>query len=1132
MHVVRNEYQLISSSFYRSIQIVVPEMSRKQKGTRLLLLATLVLAELSVVFSHNTIYITPGGNSSCRCISSPDKSCFEWNDYANTASFSSNTTLLFLPGIHVHQTGTAGTTVLRLGGLNNTAFIGSSIAGSQKSIIQCQNNFSFVFYEMTNFSIFNVTFVHCGSPHTSAINMTDVIGLQMEGLSIQNSSREALNLDRISGKSRIKNSSFIGNNTRINPQVSETEIEDFVATAVNVSRSNLSMADCSFIDNHFTGVSFTTSHIAMMGGHVFNNNSGGAMILFQSNLKVSQCSLSVSGNTAKMGGGIRSTASTIAVDLGTLLFSGNNAHYGGGFYLIKTSLVLWNSSATLVGNSAHTGGAVYAILSNISFFSSELGCTDNKADFAGGCIYLLSSLVFFADARNSSFSKNIAWNSGGAIYVDFKSTLFFEAPLSLMFANNSADRYGGALYVQSDVVNDLIPQEPCFFAFHDTGEKIQSLNISLDFIGNTAKSGTVLYGGNIDNCRLPNAQNPTEVFDSLFRFQENNNTIEISSSPLLICSCPFDYVTCTPIKPMNKTIYPGQPILIEFFPSGQRVGPCPAIMVPQVVIKGQSTIILQPFIMDSKCLTYTIPYVTRAPKINIMTQTAYDSKSSKATNLEINLFYRDCPLGFALTMDKGNATAVCACDSLISHVVTDCNTTNGTITKSKINTWIGAISENSTEVAYSQTCLPNQCNNDLLFDPNSPNDQCINGRTGILCSKCPKHSSLTIGIPKCMSCSNYSLLLLIAFAGAGILLVAVLFLINLTVTTGVLNGMLWYAFVVHQNYYFFFQNDFKLRTEILFVFVAWLNLDFGIATCFYDGLDTFQYAFLQLAFPAYVFIIFGLIIICNMCSAKITKLCHSNAVPVLATLAYMSLSKLITMSVSALYPVVVYSKANGSEEQRWVWIHDGTLDYFQWPHILLATTGLLVLLFIILPYGTLLLLAPWLQSNSHRWGLGWINRLKPFLDNYQAPYKDQFRYWTGAMFFLRILLTVLSHALGTKPSNILMVIIVTHVSIMLVAGMTVYRNWRLSVLESFLHINMVCLSSVILLNKTSVEAIWICVGSVLLCFCVVVTYHVIAYLIIPHCRCGRTSLQVKHVRNDDNDSNMVRMRESLMEHPF
>ena len=43
-------------------------------------------------------------------------------------------------------------------------------------------------------------------------------------------------------------------------------------------------------------------------------------------------------------------------------------------------------------------------------------------------------------------------------------------------------------------------------------------------------------------------------------------------------------------------------------------------------------------------------------------------------------------------------------------------------------------------------------------------------------------------------------------------------------------------------------------TSPLSVFFAWLNLDFGIETCFYNGMDPYSQTWLQFIFPAYVYI--------------------------------------------------------------------------------------------------------------------------------------------------------------------------------------------------------------------------------------------------------------------------------------
>ena len=42
------------------------------------------------------------------------------------------------------------------------------------------------------------------------------------------------------------------------------------------------------------------------------------------------------------------------------------------------------------------------------------------------------------------------------------------------------------------------------------------------------------------------------------------------------------------------------------------------------------------------------------------------------------------------------------------------------------------------------------------------------------------------------------------------------------------------------------------------IFIARLNLDFGIETCLYYELDTYTKAWLQFVFPVYIWILVGL----------------------------------------------------------------------------------------------------------------------------------------------------------------------------------------------------------------------------------------------------------------------------------
>ena len=75
---------------------------------------------------------------------------------------------------------------------------------------------------------------------------------------------------------------------------------------------------------------------------------------------------------------------------------------------------------------------------------------------------------------------------------------------------------------------------------------------------------------------------------------------------------------------------------------------------------------------------------------------------------------------------------------------------------------------------------------------------------------------------------------------------------------------------------------------MLTIFIAWMNLDLGISTCFYNGLDSFSYIWLQFVFPSYLWILTGAILLDGKFSTRVMKLLGSNPVAVLSTITLMS----------------------------------------------------------------------------------------------------------------------------------------------------------------------------------------------------------------------------------------------------
>ena len=89
--------------------------------------------------------------------------------------------------------------------------------------------------------------------------------------------------------------------------------------------------------------------------------------------------------------------------------------------------------------------------------------------------------------------------------------------------------------------------------------------------------------------------------------------------------------------------------------------------------------------------------------------------------------------------------------------------------------------------------------------------------------------------------------------------------------------------------------------SLLSVFISWVNLDFGIETCFYNGLDTYSKTWLQFVFPVYLWVLVGLMIIVSHYSHRFAKLLGNNPVSVLATLFLLSYTKILRTLIAVMY---------------------------------------------------------------------------------------------------------------------------------------------------------------------------------------------------------------------------------------
>ena len=373
-----------------------------------------------------------------------------------------------------------------------------------------------------------------------------------------------------------------------------------------------------------------------------------------------------------------------------------------------------------------------------------------------------------------------------------------------------------------------------------------------------------------------------------------------------------------------------------------------------------------------------------------------------------------CPPGLTLNHDQ----TTCSCYSIKSDF--KCSLKNKTgLLQWNSTVWVNATfnESHSTGIIYNRFCPLFYCKtgNKTVNIGNDPSKQCASNRTGILCGACMDNFSLAIGSSQCIECpNNHNVALLLAFAAAGVFLVFFILALNLTVTQGLINGVIFYANIVWAYKIMLFPSDIgkNYLFKFLQVFVAWLNLDFGIETCFFIGLDTYWKTWLQFLFPFYIWAIAGVIIVACRYSSHLTNLIGSRALPLLATLFLLSYMKLLRTVIDATSVAVITQYPHNTSYA--VWYLDGNLRYCQHPHIYLFIAAIATLVFLWLPYTLLLLFIQPLRRVSHLRPLKWINKLAPVYDAYFSPLKDQHQYWFGIMLLVRgillVLLTVTSAA--------------------------------------------------------------------------------------------------------------------------
>ena len=858
---------------------------------------------------------------------------------------------------------------------------------------------------------------------------------------------------------------------------------------------------------------------------------------------------------------------------GTSSFKNNTASYGGALG-IDSATVEFVGTSFLENNAAYNGGAVYMYQANVSFIGNST-FRNNRASGsptfspAGGALYANDSIVFILTAV--TFGQNTATDSGGAIAsynsvwqlvgdVKFDENaadnggamalygttkLILSQNLDASFTGNKARTNGGAMFFMDSVSSSQcstgsVPID-CFVSFSST-DPLED-DISFTFVNNSARvRGSVLYGGNLNKCRLyygvSTDNSDCENKDGLnfssnaFGFLQNISTViprddsYISSPAEKICLCNKSSPNCTSME-NTQDVMPGQQFELSLVAFGQFNN----IVNSTVLTKNTDSdrgYRLSPSIQSTGLSCTTVFYRLYAADIVNNSKTTYKLYhdgpcQSLGSGLILDLNIIPCPVGFVLDGEQ------CVCDKWLSNFTDNCYIDNVSIERKRNNFWVAQQDNTNGLILHKFGCPFDFCKtssvNVTLADPYV---QCDFNRTGVMCGRCKQSYSLALGSLHCISCSDKFIALIVPFALAGIALVAVIFLLRLTVAVGTLNGLIFYANIIQANAQAFFPRE---TINFFTVFIAWLNLDLGIETCFYDGMNIYAYSWLQFLFPFYVWLLIGIIILVGRYSQTVAKSLGQNPVAVLATLLLMSYSKVLKAIIAPL-SLTRLTYTFPSESRHVVWLYDGGIDFLTEPkHLVLGVFAALVYLFLYLPYTLLLLCGHWLQAYSHWRALSWLNKIKPFMDVYHAPYRKQTRYWTGLLLLARggLFLTFATNSIGSDGVNLLAVSSVA-TALAIMKG-RVYEKHYNDLLESSFILNL-CIFSVATFyikeegSGSQYILSGVSVGLAFVTFIGIITFHLYLQLedtyvwrkiVIPYaskCRLLQKFFRIVPVKND------------------
>ena len=832
----------------------------------------------------------------------------------------------------------------------------------------------------------------------------------------------------------------------------------------NTSHNRISILNSHFINNKVLagGGGIDTGYTTSKN---FNNKISyptNNEISYPTNNTISISNSSFIGNAASFGGGLSTFTASIsynapharnhfycdncqfkrntarggaAVNIGRDIFRNDGSQYIM-IPLFENSIIENNTVVFVADDNTQSGASD----GNGAFFVSEVDVTfEGTTNFTknnGTALYLDSTTAIFKDGT-VYFIDNSGYQ-GGAILLFGKSDIYIDDYISFYFHNNTATKFGGAICALTGGKHVFSYMNSCFLKVSRQNRMHMTLptNLNFHFLENTATIGHDIYATSIASCnmlcsnQLHTAINDTSPFFDFgcygnFTFSNSNITECVATSPIKIT---IDF---------QSAVMPGIAAPLKIVQHDE-VGGNVSQLFP-LTAKVQSS--LYNAKVDSAYTVITNNSIILLGSPGDEGELLFESSTIRHV-ISFKLSY--CGPGFVFDEERA-----CACFRRYFKIHCEPNK----LAAIASNYWAGYNNDsNATQYnLYTGVCVTQLCNphpkiygngDDLHYKlPPTADAQklekriCGENRQGRLCGRCIQNKSVYYHSENFICGNNTSCQYGIPiYIASELLPVTIIFLIillfNISLTSGAVYSFVFYVQIlsrlnvtalgtIHIKHDFTrgVVNFFRL---VLGVFTFDIRSGSHLEFCIFQTdsiMNLFMIKYATLAYAFFLVIATILIMRIHSCYScvKVCRRCgrrniRGSIVDGLSAFLVLCYFQCAVVTSCILTPARLY----GINETWYTTVpmFDGELDYLKGAHLWYALPAFLCMIIILIPPPTILILEPILTklfsmdcftSTPPKW---YYNRLRlklmPFLDSFQACFRDRHRYFAGLYFLYRL----------------------------------------------------------------------------------------------------------------------------------